>query len=80
MESSLYILIPLSLLLVLAIGLILWWAVRGGQFDDLEGPGFRILMDDDLPKVQPVAEPVAKPATEATEPENGVSPGQKPAG
>lgn len=48
MEGSLYILIPLSLLLVLAIGLILWWAVRGGQFDDLEGPAFRILMDDDL--------------------------------
>jgi len=48
MESSLYILIPLSLLLVLAIGLILWWSVRSGQFDDLEGPAFRILMDDDL--------------------------------
>ncbi len=76
MESSLYILIPLSLLLVLAIGLILWWAVRGGQFDDLEGPGFRILMDDDLPKI----EPAATPATEPTEPESGVSPGQKPAG
>lgn len=50
MEGSLYILIPLSLLLVLAIGLIMWWAVRSGQFDDLEGPGFRILMDDDLPR------------------------------
>ena len=67
MESSLYILIPLSLLLVLAIGLILWWAVRGGQFDDLEGPGFRILMDDDLPQAEPV------------KPENGDPPGQKPA-
>jgi nitrogen fixation-related uncharacterized protein len=27
-----------------------WWSVRSGQFDDLEGPGFRILMDDDKPK------------------------------
>ena len=79
MESSLYILIPLSLLLVLVIGLILWWAVRGGQFDDLEGPGFRILMDDDLPKIQHAVEPVAEPATEPTEPENGVLPGQKTA-
>jgi cbb3-type cytochrome oxidase maturation protein len=79
MESSLYILIPLSLLLVLAIGLILWWAVRGGQFDDLEGPGFRILMDDDLPKIEPVVELAARPATEPIEPENGVLPGQKPA-
>lgn len=60
MESSLYILIPLSLLLVLVIGLILWWSVRSGQFDDLEGPAFRILMDDDLeagPSLNPEKEP-----------------------
>lgn len=50
MENSLLILIPLSILLVFVIGLVLWWSVRSGQFDDLEGPGFRILMDDDLPK------------------------------
>jgi cbb3-type cytochrome oxidase maturation protein len=44
-----YLLIPLSLLLV---GLIVWiflWAVRSGQFDDLEGPAHQILMDDDRP-------------------------------
>ena len=23
------------------------WAVKRGQFDDLEGPGHRVLMDDD---------------------------------
>lgn len=46
----LYLLIPLSLLLVLLIGIIFWWASKSGQFDDLSGPGFRILMDDDLPK------------------------------
>ena len=43
----LYLLIPLSLLLV---GLIIWvflWAIRSGQFDDLQGPAYRILMDDD---------------------------------
>jgi cbb3-type cytochrome oxidase maturation protein len=51
MENSLYILIPLSLLLVLAIALILWWSVKSGQFDDLEGPAFRILMDEDTPAV-----------------------------
>jgi cbb3-type cytochrome oxidase maturation protein len=42
-----YLLIPLSLLLV---GLIVWlfvWAIRSGQFDDLEGPAHRILMDND---------------------------------
>ena len=42
-----YLLIPLSLILV---GLIIWaflWSIRSGQFDDLEGPAYRILMDDD---------------------------------
>ncbi|WP_034639221.1 cbb3-type cytochrome oxidase assembly protein CcoS [Chitinilyticum aquatile] len=45
--ESLYLLIPLSVLLVFLIGLIFWWSVRSGQFDDLEGPGWRVLQDDD---------------------------------
>lgn len=55
--DSLYLLIPLSLLIVFCIGVIFWWSLKNGQFDDLEGPGYRVLMDDDdvLPKpaVQP---------------------------
>ena len=42
-----YLLIPISLIL---LGLIVWillWAVRNGQYDDLEGPAYRILMDED---------------------------------
>jgi cbb3-type cytochrome oxidase maturation protein len=27
------------------------WAIRSGQFDDLEGPAQRILMDDDDPMI-----------------------------
>ena len=46
----LYLLIPLSVLLVFAIGAVFWWAVGSGQFDDLEGPAHRILMDDDRPR------------------------------
>jgi cbb3-type cytochrome oxidase maturation protein len=45
--ESLYLLIPLSIVLVFVIGVIFWWATRSGQFDDLEGPGHRILLDDD---------------------------------
>ncbi len=45
----LYLLIPLSVMLVFAIGAVFWWAVSSGQFDDLEGPAHRILMDDDHP-------------------------------
>lgn len=46
----LYLLIPLSVVLVLLVGAVLWWAVTSGQFEDLEGPGQRILMDDDRPR------------------------------
>jgi cbb3-type cytochrome oxidase maturation protein len=46
----LFILIPLSVVLVLLIAGVLWYAVRSGQFDDLKGPGFKILLDDDRPQ------------------------------
>jgi len=45
----LYLLIPLSVVLVFLIGGIFWWAVKSGQFDDLEGPAHRILLDDETP-------------------------------
>jgi cbb3-type cytochrome oxidase maturation protein len=44
-----YLLIPVSVVLVFLIALIFWWSIKSGQFDDLEGPGYRILMDDDQP-------------------------------
>lgn len=46
----LYLLIPLSVALVLAIGALFWWALASGQFEDLERPGREILMDDDRPE------------------------------
>lgn len=44
----LYLLIPLSVVLACGITVVLWWAVRSGQFDDLEGPAHHILMDEDV--------------------------------
>jgi len=52
--SILYVLIPLALML---LGIAVWaffWAVGNGQFDDLDTPALRILMDDDkAPKKDP---------------------------
>ena len=45
--ESVYILIPISIILAFLIGYFFWWSGRNGQFDDLEGPAHRILMDDD---------------------------------
>lgn len=47
--ESLYLLIPLSIVLAFVIAVVFWWATRSGQFDDMEGPAHRILMDDDRP-------------------------------
>ena len=43
--DSLYLLIPFSILLVLALIGVFAWAIGSGQFDDLEREGGRILSD-----------------------------------
>ena len=43
----LYLLIPLSLVVVFAIGGVFWWAVNNRQFDELDGEGQRIIDDAD---------------------------------
>ena len=46
----LYLLVPMSVVLVFVIGSVFWWALEGGQFEDLEGAAQRILVDDDRPR------------------------------
>ena len=45
--ESLWLLLPLSVVVVLACGAVFWWALSAGQFDDLDGPAHEVLMDDD---------------------------------
>jgi cbb3-type cytochrome oxidase maturation protein len=42
-----YVLIPLSIFILSIAATIFFWAVRSGQFDDLEAPAHRILFDED---------------------------------
>ncbi len=46
-----YFLIPLTVFIMIIVAVAFIWAVRTGQFDDLEGPAYRILMDDDDPRI-----------------------------
>jgi cbb3-type cytochrome oxidase maturation protein len=46
----LYLLVPLSVVLVFAIMAMFAWALRSGQFDDIEREGQRILHTDALPQ------------------------------
>jgi cbb3-type cytochrome oxidase maturation protein len=57
----LYLLVPLSVVAAFLIGACFGWAVRSGQFDDLDGPAHRILMDDDTPGPHAAADEAAGP-------------------
>ena len=46
-------LVGVSVVLVLIIAAVLLWAVRSGQFEDMEGPAWRVIMDDDRPPKKP---------------------------
>ena len=45
--DALYLLVPLSVVLVLIAVWVFLGAADGGQFDDLDGPALRVLNDDD---------------------------------
>lgn len=80
MMETLYLLIPISVVLVFLIGVAFWWSLRSGQFDDLEGPAYRILMDDD--GVMPVAssEDAGAPADAPPGPKSAQLPGKNMGG
>jgi cbb3-type cytochrome oxidase maturation protein len=63
----LWLLIPLSALLVLAILAVFGWALHRGQFEDLEHEGERILLDD-----SPSASVDADQAAERAAPEESI--------
>jgi cbb3-type cytochrome oxidase maturation protein len=47
--ETIFVLLPLALLIAaIAVGFFVW-AARSGQFDDLETPAMRILFDDEEP-------------------------------
>ncbi len=48
--ETVFVLLPLALLIAaIAVGLFIW-AAKTGQFDDLETPAVRILFDDEEPR------------------------------
>ena len=53
--KMLYVLIPLALMLLGVAAWALIWAIRSGQFDDLESHGWSVVLDDDQ-KPPPVAQ------------------------
>ncbi len=66
--SVVYILIPLGLVLLAAGAWAFFWAVGSGQFDDLDTPGWSVLVDGH--------EPPASTPDDAPDPQSG--PGKPP--
>jgi len=56
--ETIFVLLPLALLIAaIAVGFFVW-AARTGQFDDLDTPAVRILFDDEEPRPKPADMPV----------------------
>ena len=70
--NILFVLIPLTMLL---LGIAIWaflWAVDHDQFEDLDQVANSILFDDDLPASSAGAEPAeSSPASSSADPEPG---------
>ena len=56
--NVLYVLVPLALALALGGVAAFRWAVRDGQFDDVDTPAFRVLLDD--PEPDTPADPIPR--------------------
>lgn len=48
--ESLYLLIPIAIVIVAIAVAVFFWAVKSGQYDDLDTEGQRILFDDPEPR------------------------------
>jgi cbb3-type cytochrome oxidase maturation protein len=43
----LYLLVPIAAVIATVIAVFFVWSIKSGQYEDMEGPAHRILMDDD---------------------------------
>jgi len=66
-------LVGVSVLLLVVIAAVLLWAVRSGQFEDMEGPAWRVVMDDDRAPSRCAEDAVPDPARESSPEADGRS-------
>ncbi|MBM9575771.1 cbb3-type cytochrome oxidase assembly protein CcoS [Leptospira sp. 201903070] len=48
--NALYLTIPLAMLIALGALIVFFWSLKSGQYEDIEGPKYRMLFDDDEEK------------------------------
>ncbi len=64
-----YALIPSMIIIGLVLLVVLFWAIKTGQFDDFEGEAHRILMDEDLNPVKKTNPDEENPPVKEEKPE-----------
>lgn len=79
--NILIVLIPISLVLLAVAAAVFIWAVRRGQFDDLETPALDILAEDREPESasEPTTDPRPEPESRPI-PARSAEPAQPPHG
>lgn len=45
--NALYLTIPMAMLIALGALVVFFWSLKTGQYEDIEGPKYRMLFDDD---------------------------------
>jgi cbb3-type cytochrome oxidase maturation protein len=64
--ETIFVLLPLALLIAaIAVGLFIW-AAKSGQFDDLDTPAVRILFDDEEPRAVAEVPKVVTPSSDVS--------------
>lgn len=67
----LYLLIPISIIFVVIIACVFVWSVKSGQYDDMEGPAHKIIMDND--SIQSTQQDSEQTSTTADNTKNNLS-------
>ena len=68
--DALYMLIPIALGVMIVVVVAFIYTVKSGQYDDLEGPAHRILMDDDDPRIPRSPKPPVAQASTGSDDQN----------
>ncbi|MCG6168197.1 cbb3-type cytochrome oxidase assembly protein CcoS [Leptospira sanjuanensis] len=50
--NALYLTIPMAMLIALGALVVFFWSLKSGQYEDIEGPKYRMLFDDDPPQTE----------------------------
>jgi len=69
--EALFVLIPIAIGVMIILVIAFLYSVKSGQYDDLDGPAYRILMDDDDPRI-PGNQPI-QPQDKVVQPKSGAS-------